>query len=64
MGIHGEERIASLIAAGGVIWVVQFVTTSATPPRALVFPAGPLEICAIGILLWIHAKWRHLVKVR
>jgi hypothetical protein len=63
MDIHGEERIASLIAAAGIIWAVQFATTSAAPARVLVFPAGPLDTCGIGFLLWLHAKWRRSVKV-
>lgn len=63
MGIHGEERTASLIAAAGIIWAVQFATSSPAPARMLVFPAGPLEICGIGFLLWLHAKWRRSVKV-
>jgi hypothetical protein len=62
MGIHGEERIASLVSAAGVIWAVQVATTSATPAPAMVFPVGPVEVCAIGILLWIHAKWRRSVR--
>jgi hypothetical protein len=63
MSIHREERIASLIAAAGIIWTVQFATSSDVPARMLLFPAGPLETCGIGFLLWLHAKWRRSVKV-
>jgi hypothetical protein len=24
---------------------------------------GPLEICALGILMWLHAKWRRSLKI-
>jgi hypothetical protein len=58
MRIHGEERLASLIAAAGVIWGVRFATSSSIPPAAMVFPPGPLETCGVGILVWLHAKWR------
>ncbi|MGZ4818575.1 MAG: hypothetical protein ACXVZR_02535 [Terriglobales bacterium] len=58
MAIHGEEQFASLIAGAGIVWSVNFVTSSPVPARAMVFPAGPLEICALGILVWLHAKWR------
>ncbi len=61
MGVHAEERIGSLIAAGGVIWTVQSAITSAAPFSALTLPRGPLEVCAIGILIWLHAKWRRSV---
>ena len=62
MRVHGEERIASLIAAAGVIWGVQFATSAPVPPSAMVFPPGPLEACGVGILVWLHAKWRRSVK--
>jgi hypothetical protein len=26
-------------------------------------PAGPIEVCALGILIWLHAKWRRSTKV-
>ncbi len=62
MGIHGEERIASLIAAAGVIWAVRVATTSMSPAYATELTVGPLETCAIGILIWLHAKWRRSYK--
>jgi len=24
---------------------------------------GPLEVCALGIMVWLHAKWRRSIKV-
>ena len=64
MRVHTEARIASLLAAGGVIWAVNIATTNFTTLPAIVFPPGPLETCAIGILIWLHAKWRGSVGVR
>jgi hypothetical protein len=58
MAIHLEEQFASVVAAAGVIWSVNFLTATPIPARAIVFPEGPLEVCAIGILIWLHAKWR------
>lgn len=60
MAIHFEEQVASVIAAAGVIWSADFLTSTPIPARAMVFPEGPLEFCAIGILLWLHAKWRRV----
>ncbi len=58
-----EERIASIVAGSGLIWSAHVVTSR---PGALshlaVWPAGPLELCAVGILIWMHAKWRRSLK--
>ena len=67
MGIHGEVRIGSLVAAGGFIWAVKIATSNFTGVDAFSFarlPRGPLEVCAIGILIWLHAKWRKSVVLR
>jgi hypothetical protein len=61
--IKTEERLGSLIAAGGIVWASYVVTKNFAgvlqlPP----LPAGPLEIAAIGILVWLHAKWRRSLK--
>ncbi|MBZ5567900.1 MAG: hypothetical protein LAN64_08630 [Acidobacteriia bacterium] len=60
--IHGEEQIASLIAAAGVIWGVKVVTSGPLPATAIVLPLGPLGTCGVGILIWLHAKWRRSLK--
>ena len=62
MGIHAEVRIGSLLAAAGVIWTVKIATSTPGPFSAWALPAGPLEACAVGILIWLHAKWRHSLK--
>lgn len=66
MGTNLEVRIGSLVAAGGLIWAAKIASSDWTGIDAFSFtrlPRGPLEICAIGILIWIHAKWRHSVVV-
>ncbi|MGA2001140.1 MAG: hypothetical protein ABSG52_14205 [Terriglobales bacterium] len=62
MPIHGEEWIASLIAAAGVSWAIGVAATSMLPAYAMELTVGPLETCAIGILIWLHAKWRRTLK--
>lgn len=67
MGTHAEVRIGSVIAASGLIWAVQAATTNFSGIDAFSFarlPRGPLEICAIGVLVWLHAQWRKSVHVR
>ena len=54
--------MGSLIAAAGVGWAVYHGTYETHDLRqaftAIELKQGPLEVCAIGILLWLHAKWR------
>ncbi len=62
--LHWEERLGSLAAGAGVIWGVQ---VGATHPRimdALWQTSGPLELCGISTLIWLHAKWRRTTKLR
>lgn len=64
LSIRTEERVASLIAAGGVIWAVYVATTDMNNLwRMQIMPPGPTEVCCLGILAWIHAKWRRSMKL-
>jgi hypothetical protein len=57
--IRTEELWASLIAAGGTLWAVYVATTDYDSLwRMQIMPPGPVEVCALGILAWLHAKWR------
>lgn len=59
---HWQERIASLIAAAGMAWGVKVATANFTSVRTFLVPTGgPLELCGLGILFWIYAKWRRAV---
>jgi hypothetical protein len=61
--IRREERLGSLVAAAGTIWTVYAVTHDYTNLWRLQFsPPGPLETAALGILIWLHAKWRRSLK--
>lgn len=53
-----------MISAAGVIWAVQLGTVHYSGMEFLSLPVGPLEISAIGILVWLHAKWRRSVILR
>ncbi|HEY5164099.1 MAG TPA: hypothetical protein VII81_13915 [Terriglobales bacterium] len=55
-----------MIAAAGLIWAAKIVTDNFTGIDAFSFarlPRGPLELCAIGILIWLHAQWRKSVRL-
>ena len=59
LNIQWEERVASLIAAAGAIWAAYVATVDYTALwRVQIMPPGPVEICALGVLAWLHAKWR------
>ena len=62
MAIQGEERFACLLAAAGVIWAVRVTVTSMLPAYATELTFGPLETCALGIIMWLHAKWRRTLQ--
>jgi hypothetical protein len=61
---HLESRLGSLVAAGGIIWTAHLATKDFTSFDNIILPSGPLELCAIGILVWLHAKWRGSVSLR
>ncbi len=63
LSIGAEERLGSLIAAGGTIWMAYAATVDYSNLLHLrIMPPGPLEVCAIGVLAWLHAKWRRSLK--
>ncbi len=63
IAIRREERFGSLIAAAGVIWAVYVGTKDYSSLwHVQLNPPGPLETCALGILAWLHAKWRRSLK--
>ena len=63
--IRAEERFASLVAAGGMIWAVYVATHDyANLLRLQVAPPGPIEVCCLGILGWLHAKYRRSARPR
>ena len=61
-----------MLAGGGIIWATYKATNGLVLGNDPVFQAasavlaqqGPLEICALGILLWLAGKWRMHTAVR
>ena len=61
--IRAEERFGSLIGAAGIIWGVYLATQNYVGLWHFdITSPGPLEVCALGILAWLHAKWRRSLK--
>ena len=64
LGVRAEERLGSLIAAGGTVWAVYVATVDYNNLwRMQIMPPGPVEVCLLGILAWLHAKWRRSTHV-
>jgi len=62
--IRLEERLGSLVAAGGTAWLVYVATQDFNHMWQMrIMPPGPLEVGSLGVLLWLHAKWRRSIKV-
>ncbi|MBZ5647562.1 MAG: hypothetical protein LAN37_10095 [Acidobacteriia bacterium] len=62
-GLRFEEQLGLLCASGGIMWGVQVFTSHLPNLNALWETRGPLEVCAIGALIWVHAKWRRSVRL-
>ena len=61
--IRTEELFGSLLAAAGTIWATYVATSDyASLWHTQIMPPGPVEVCALGILVWLHAKWRRSLK--
>jgi hypothetical protein len=61
--IEIQERMSTLLVVAGMIAAAHAAIGGFSDALQLhLFPPGPLEICAIGVLIWLHAKWRRLVK--
>jgi hypothetical protein len=64
LSISLEETLGSLITAGGMIWGAYVATKNFAGVVTFdLVPPGPIEACALGILVWLHAKWRRSTKI-
>jgi len=63
LSVRAEEFLASLIGAAGAVWAVYVATTDYDSLwRLRIMPPGPMEVCALGVLAWLHAKWRRSAR--
>ncbi len=62
---RSEAMIGGLIASGGMIYAVHAITKNFTSWSAVTLPnGGPMEIVALGVVIWLHGKWRSATRVR
>ncbi|HYN16158.1 MAG TPA: hypothetical protein VES66_10280 [Terriglobales bacterium] len=62
MKIRAEENLGILIAMGGFVWAAFQVRQYLLHVSPFWVRAEPLEVCALGIVVWLHAKWRRSVS--
>jgi len=61
---RGEEGFGALIVVCGAMWAAYEVIYQGISPWQLqLYPVGPVEIGALGVLIWLHAKWRRSAKI-
>ena len=53
-----EEFLGSLISGGAAIWAAWIATANGVNPAALITDPRPMELLGVGLLVWLHAKWR------
>jgi hypothetical protein len=58
MNVHRQEQLASLMAGGGLVYGFYIGTQRMTSLAKFSVPELPAAVCAIGVLIWLHAKWR------
>jgi len=60
---RAEEGFGALVVIAGGVWAVYVVAVQQMSPWHFQFvPPGPAEVCALGVLIWLHSKWRHASK--
>jgi len=59
MKAYWEGMLGCLIAAAGMVWAAKVLTADFTDlPNLQLRPGGPVEVCALGIVIWLHSKFR------
>lgn len=57
-----ESKFGALICGGGMAWAAHVATLNATDVNQsisnILAQRGPMELAALGMLMWLHAKWR------
>jgi hypothetical protein len=62
MKIRTETNLGSVLVLGGGFWAAFHIRQYLLNLAPLLMPTGPLELTALGLLVWLHAKWRRSVS--
>jgi len=52
------------MTGAGAAWITYVVTVAGVQPSALVWNSHPVELTGIGMLIWLHAKYRRATQVK
>ncbi len=60
---HNEVRLAGIVVGAGLALAARAVagpiaTNGAESLRMLMITHGPIELVGLGVVLWLHARWR------
>src|SRR5262245_46720871 len=58
VGIRIEVFLGSMIAGGAAIWAAWIGTANGLNAAVLITDPRPMELLGVGVLVWLHAKWR------
>jgi hypothetical protein len=64
ISVRSQEQIGSVVSGAGIIWATQVWTSSRWGMLGLLLTRGPIEVCTLGILIWVTAKWRAIRQRR
>src|SRR5947209_4250507 len=59
-----EAFLGSVMAGSGAVWTAQVITQSGLTPGTLTLHSHPIELTGLGVLLWLHGKWRKSTQLR
>jgi hypothetical protein len=58
--VRDEEQLGGLVSGIGIVWAARVWISSHWGILGLQLTRGPLEVCALGVLIWLTAKWRRV----
>jgi hypothetical protein len=61
--VHLEKRLAWLLMLAGVAWAWRDAAGPVSGAPGILANLSPLEVCAAGVLLRLHAAWHRATKV-
>jgi hypothetical protein len=65
VNIRTQEILGGCIAAAGIIWFGAIMTADFSRVALMrVPPPGPLELCGLGVVIWLIAKWRRSIRLK
>ena len=63
MSIFWETRLGSLIAGAGIVWAAYIASLNPGQYGTLQH-SDAVKVCGLGIILWLHGKWRDSTRAR